>query len=375
MIMDKRLEMVNKIITSLAEQGFIVEKGSITLPDNIDKKIVRSLHQSAVKAKRENAAKELKIKEAQLLQSIALDEEIVPERVNPYLQEVKRNSYDELLFRYACLHWSIPVSSGYGRRLRYLVYDNYNGKLIGLFGLGDPVFSMKPRDKWVGWDAEDRRKRLKYVMDAFVLGAVPPYSYLLGGKLIAMLTTCNEVQEAFRKKYLDSKSIINGTCHDGRLAMLTTTSALGRSSIYNRLKYKDRLIFQSVGFTSGSGDFHFANGIYKDLVEFANQHCQPSAKNKLWGTGFRNRREVIRKVLAELGLSSKLAFHQVRREIFVAPLANNTSAFLRGDERELLSHNQSAEDMFNWYRERWLLPRAERNHKYREFNPECWRLW
>lgn len=371
----KKIALTKKIISSLEEQGFMVEDGLIMLPDNGNKNNIRFLHKSAVTAKRDNVAKDLKLKEPQLLKSIASGNDIVPDKVSPYLQEVKRRSYDELLFRYACLHWSIPVSSGYGRRLRYLVYDNYNGKLIGLFGLSDPVFSIRPRDRWVGWEKDDRKKRLKYVMDVFVLGAVPPYSYLLGGKLIAMLTVCNEVQEAFRKKYFESKSIINGTNHDGRLAMLTTTSALGRSSIYNRLKFKDRLLFQSVGFTSGSGDFHFANGIYKELVEFANQHCQPSAKNELWGTGFRNKREVIRKVLAELGLSSRLAFHQVRREIFVAPLAHNTCAFLRGEEPELLNYNQPAQDIFDWYRKRWLLPRAERNSEYKEFNSENWRLW
>ena len=99
--------------------------------------------------------------------------EIDPERIEPRLQEVKSGSWDELLFRYSCLHWSIPVSSGYGRRLRFLVYDNSTGKLMGLFGLGDPVFSLSARVQWIGWTKEDRRKRLVHVMDAFVLGAVP----------------------------------------------------------------------------------------------------------------------------------------------------------------------------------------------------------
>jgi hypothetical protein len=63
------------------------------------------------------------------------------------------------------------------------------------------VFSVKARDEWVGWTVEKRRERLKHVMDAFILGAVPPYSYLLGGKLVAMLAASNEVRQAFREKY------------------------------------------------------------------------------------------------------------------------------------------------------------------------------
>jgi hypothetical protein len=37
-------------------------------------------------------------------------------------------------------------------------------------------------------------------MDAFVLGAVPPYSMLLGSKLVALLATTEEVARAFKRK-------------------------------------------------------------------------------------------------------------------------------------------------------------------------------
>ena len=40
------------------------------------------------------------------------------------------------VFRYASLHWSVPVSQGYGRRTRFLVIDEQNEKLIGIFALG-----------------------------------------------------------------------------------------------------------------------------------------------------------------------------------------------------------------------------------------------
>jgi len=54
--------------------------------------------------------------------------------------------------------------------------------LIGLFGLGDPVYAIKARDEWIGWDSNAKAARLYHVMDAYVLGAVPPYSRLLGGE-------------------------------------------------------------------------------------------------------------------------------------------------------------------------------------------------
>jgi hypothetical protein len=85
------------------------------------------------------------------------------------------------------LTWAVPVSHGFGRRLRYLVWDRHNGKLIGLMAIGDPVFNLSVRDKLIGWNSHARGERLVNIMDAYVLGAVPPYNMLLGGKLVAAL--------------------------------------------------------------------------------------------------------------------------------------------------------------------------------------------
>ncbi|WP_223200817.1 Druantia anti-phage system protein DruA, partial [Streptococcus pneumoniae] len=62
-------------------------------------------------------------------------------------------------------------------------------------------------------------------------------------------------------------------------------------------------------------------GLYGAITEFAEKHCEPTAKQERWGTGFRNRREVIKKCLLALGLSSDWVYHGIEREIFVIPLA------------------------------------------------------
>ena len=329
----------------------------------------------AVHHRIEKGEKGLRRHEPRLLQRLADGSEIRPERITPRLVEVRPDSEDELLFRYASLHWSIPVSSGYGRRLRFLVTDEQNGKLIGLIGLGDPVFSLAGRDTWIGWDNEARRERLHDVMEAFVLGAVPPYSLLLCGKLVAMLAASNEVRDTFRRKYGRRQSVIRDRRLDGRLVLLTTTSALGRSSVYNRLRYDDRLLYRSVGFTRGSGEFHFSNGLYSAVSDYAARHCEPTAKQGKWGTGFRSRREVVKKCLAEVGLSTAWVYHGIRRELFVIPLARNTQQFLTGEHRSPLWFDQPAEALFGWFRERWLLPRAARDSRYLESTPAAYRLW
>jgi hypothetical protein len=305
----------------------------------------------------------------------ALAKTFIPEKISPHLVEVLPGSEHELLFRYARLHWSIPICPGYGRRLRFVIYDTSNKKLIGIFGLSDPVFSLGPRDRWIGWGRDAKAARMQCVLDLFVLGAVPPYSRLLCGKLIALFTTCATVQQVFRRKYGNRHAYISRKPLDGRLALLTTTSALGRSSIYNRLGYRGEHVFRSVGFTQGSGEFQFDNGFYAELRRFALKHCAATAKHPLWGEGFRNRREVLRKALPLLGLSPDLLYHGVSREIFVVPLASNTREFLRGEEPDVESLVRTAEELFGWFRERWLLPRALRDQSYKLFSPEDYRIW
>jgi len=253
--------------------------------------------------------------------------------------------------------------------------DEANGRLIGIIGLGDPVFSVAARDNWVGWSFQARRERLRNVMEAFILGAVPPYSMLLCGKLVAMLVCSEEVRSAFARKYGQRASLIQERTNDSRLAMVSTASALGRSSVYNRITYGGRTLYRTVGFTGGWGEFHFANGLYAKLFEFATRNCTPTAKHKGWGTGFRNRREVVRKCLAEIGLSDELMNHGVARELFVVPMAQNTNEFLRGEHVRLRWFHQTAAELFAYFRERWLLPRSERDGRWEGFDRRDYSLW
>lgn len=364
-----------EIIQSLRQQGFLVRGNRLVCPSDLDKSRIRELHSAAVAHIVEKYKKGLVRFENNLLQRIACGYQVDPEAIRPKLTEVLPDSEDELLFRYVRLHWSIPVSAGYGRRLRFLVEDQSNGKLIGIIGLADPVFSLKARDQWIGWGHVERRKRLRNILDAFVLGAVPPYSTLVCGKLVAAIAACAEVRMAFRKKYAGRKSLIDRREDDGRIALITTTSALGRSSMYNRLRFNDRPLYISVGFTQGSGDFHFTNGLYEAISRYAARWCEPTAKSSQWGAGFRNRREVVRKCLRKIGITADWQYHGIRREIFVVPLAKNTREFLRGEHDRLLWYPHTIEDIWTWFRQRWLIPRAMRNPQYQLFDRESYRLW
>jgi hypothetical protein len=367
--------MRRRIIESLEAQGYSLHKGTLVPPEFLDKDEVRKKNLPAVQLTLAKAEAGLRRHQDDLLTRFARGSEVDPERFAPKLVEVRAKSAEELLFRYARLQWSIPTSAGYGRRLRFLVIDESNEKLVGLIGLGDPVFALRPRDAWIGWSRDQCRSNLHNVMDAFVLGAVPPYSYLLGGKLVALLVSADEVRAAFARKYGRSRSLIKQRDLHSRLALVTTTSALGRSSIYNRLRFDGRTVFQSVGFTRGSGEFHFSNGLYADIRRFAEANCTPTAKQERWGAGFRSRREVIRKTLIALGLSGDWLYHGLEREVFVVPLAANTRPILREEAKSARWYHTSAGELGDFYRTRWMLPRAARDDRYKTFDPSSLRLW
>jgi CBS domain-containing protein len=369
------------LLAHLREQGFVLTDKGLLMHVPRDKDAVRRLHEHAVAERRESARPALARHEDALLRRLLPSAHLDVAAVRPALRLVDTYRHpDAALWRWASLHWSIPVSAGYGRRLRFVVVDEgHGGALMGLIGLGDPVFAMSSRDRWVGWDHQRRRTALSDVMDAFVLGAVPPYQDVLAGKLVAMLAVSTEVRDAFRAKFRDRTSLISDREPDARLALVTTTSALGRSSVYNRLRRPDGLLaFEPIGVTAGSGDFHLSGVIYDRLVRFAtlSDPERGTHRHERWpGKTFRNRREVVIRALGELGLPERqMRTHGIQRQVFAAPTAHNSRAYLRGEEDTLDDLTLSVDETSAHWRARWAVPRAERIPPGR-FRPEDWRLW
>lgn len=371
-----------RILSSLTDQGFkVVDEQGLLAPVG-DKQSLRLLHARAVQAQRDRARRALERHEPALLTRMASGHDLDPMRVSPRIVILPPGQNpDALLWRWLSLHWSIPVSGGYGRRIRALVVDEgHDDAVMGLIGLADPVYSLGVRDRAIGWTADQRSQRLTSVMDAFVLGAVPPYNTLLAGKLCALLLRSDELKEVFEERYGHRKTLISQRDPHASLALVTTASALGRSSVYNRVRAPDRsLAMRSVGFTQGTGDFHFSGDLYELLVEAAREGLPADAathRHANWGNGFRNRREVIQRGLSAVGLNpSRFRMHGVQREVFLAPLAQNSEAWLRGDDAQLNWTTAPTTELAAWWKRTWLVGRAERVASWRDFEPDTWRLW
>lgn len=297
--------------------------------------------------------------------------EVVAERIDPELELIKGETWQSDLFRLACLTWSVPVSQGYGRRLRFLVWDRSNGKLIGLIGLGDPVFNLKVRDQLIGWNATQRKKRLVNLMDAYVLGAVPPYNFLLCGKMIACLIRTKEIREQFSTKYNDTKGIISNQHKHARLVVVTTSSALGRSSLYNRLVLDGTRYFEPIGYTAGWGHFHIPASLFDLIREYLKLKDHKYFGNNRFGQGPNWRLRAIRYTLSSLNLNPNLLRHGINRQVFQCQLASNVTRFLTGKAtRARYKGLLSIAEVAKLSLARWVLPRAMRRTEYRNWKRE-----
>ncbi len=360
----KRVNLRKRVKKELESNGFGFSHGKIIRPKMENKKDIRRLHASSRSDKYQKNKDFLEKKEEKLLTFFANGDEIDIEKFWPKLEVVEANTLQSDIFRYATLIWSVPVSQGFGRRVRFLVWDEYTSKLVGLFALGDPVFNLSCRDKWIGWDHEDRAERLYNMMDIFVLGSVPPYNTLLGGKLVAMLATSDHVQEIIRRRYEGKKTVIQGKNKNSRLALLTTSSALGKSSIYDRIRFNDRVLYQRIGESKGWGHFHLNHGLFGDLRFYLEDVKEGAVLGNRFGEGPNWKIRTARAALSQIGLPEEILKHGIKREVYGIPLAYNFKDFLMGKETELEKFDLKFDDLASHWKERWLKGRAKKKPEF-----------
>jgi Domain of unknown function (DUF4338) len=344
--------------------------GSLVAPPS-SKENIRALH---LEQRRDGLKAERKFVQSvlpKLETYFANGSEIEPEKIEPRLELIEAGTWQSNLFRLASLSWSVPVSYGFGRRLRYLVWDDNNGKLIGIIALGDPVYNLRVRDDLIGWTAKDRSKRLVGVLDAYVLGAVPPYNMILGGKLVACLIRTKEVRDDFAMKYGDTRGIISKKKKRAQLALITTSSSLGRSSVYNRLKLAERLYLTPIGYTQGWGHFHVPNSLFTDLREYLRKRKHGYWDGHKFGEGPNWRLRTIRAAFDALGVKPDWLKHGIGREVYICEMASNARKFLRGESTKAVYRGlKTVSEVGELARQRWLIPRAISRTEFKDWTRE-----
>lgn len=282
--------------------------------------------------------------------------EIDPSKISPSLHFVESKSEDSEVFQLVRAMWSMPYNKGYGRRLRFIVYDDYHEAVIGIIGLQSPPADLSSRDSLFSYPKGKKLDFVNSTMDAYTVGAIPPYSNLLGGKLCAGLISTDAIRQAYWRKYAGEKTWMKDQPIGQPLVAVTTTGAFGRSSMYNRVRYKNRLLAEPIGYTLGYGTLHLEH-LYTSICDF----LKSSESHKVggFGNGPKVRWQNIANALTALNLPSTLLKHGVRREVFmfrfVENLENGMAGGNFGNPIPL-----SVDEYSQYWKERWAWPRATR---------------
>ncbi len=223
-----------------------------------------------------------------------------------------------------------------------------------------------------------------HVLDISVCGAVPPYSAILGGKLVAMLLASPEVGEFYRRKYAKRGSIIASSMagrtirRKPELVLMTTTSLYGANlSQYTRISIPAKACgasgdasvrFHKLGKTIGQGSHHFSAATVDEIETLLAQQTGGRRVNSIFGEGVNPRLRKIRAGLDLCGFPPNYVLeHGNPRVIYGVALTSNFRDVLLGKNRKAdyllptISPAETTKRISDYWCRRWLAKRIERD--------------
>jgi len=219
------------------------------------------------------------------------------------------------------------------------------------------------------------------MLDLTTCGSVPPYSHLLGGKLVSLLVTSPEVVADYHARYGNSASEIasrmrgKDVARSAELVWIGTTSLYHvGSSQYNRIKMSaevcggDGVIeYKCLGETKGFGSVYYVQDTRQALDKVLIATHGASLINNEFGEGVNPKLRRIRSGLSAIGLDADTFLrHESRRIVYSVPLAKNAKEFLRGETGtpdyilpvgQQEANRRCTEQIANYWCTRWLASR------------------
>lgn len=150
------------------------------------------------------------------------------------------------------------------------------------------------------------------------------------------------------------------------IACFFTTILYGISSQYNRIKYKDIPLYKFIGFTHGYGSLQFKPETITFIYEFL------KFKNHIVSSKMGNGSNWVFRVISTycskfLKINPNLFLkHSFQRAIYVIPTAYNYLEFLRGESSDLDYFNFTKEDLYSFWKDRWLKNRLKNQNVLEE---------
>lgn len=243
----------------------------------------------------------------------------------------------------------------------------------------------------IGLHANKKTKIGSNMMDIIVCGAIPPYSEMLGGKLVAMLMASPQVVRDYGKVYGDKAGEIasriagKNIIRSSDLVFLTTTSLyFVGSSQYERISIPSssgsKVAFERIGMTEGFGSTVLSTETTNYLRTLTINMEGMRRVNNIFGEGISPKMRMIRDGLALISVPQDLVLrHNCPRLVYGVRLAQNAYEYLRGEvskPKYVFSPNHSekgTEIITRHWLTRWFLMRTRRSEsleKLARFRPE-----
>ncbi len=226
-----------------------------------------------------------------------------------------------------------------GRNQKYYVKDRTTDKILGLVSLGSDVTSIKVRDDFLGWKKDDKfeNHKLNNTAIASTIVCVQPLGFnMLGGKLIASMTTSSNVREQWKKDY------------DDLLVGITTTSLYGIHSQYNGIP-----LWKTLGESNGRILIKPDDDVYLVWNQWLKENHPKEHLKAISNTG--PKQNVIGCIFKHLEIKPKEYQHGFRRGVYFANIYENGKEFLRSEieEKNLVmkpKYQQDTDYINNWWK-------------------------
>ncbi len=253
-----------------------------------------------------------------------------------------------------------------GRNIKIIAKDKNTSKVLGMMSLGSDVTSIGARDTFIGWTKDNKFKdgKLRCTSIGTSIVATQPLGYnFLGGKLVAMLLTSEELRTHWKKTYGDE------------LIGLTTTSLYGIHSMYNGIP-----LWKTLGESTGRVSIKPDDSVYKPWLEWMKEEKADDFKKIMTpkkgvnGPPTGVKQQILSYIFRELGIRKADYDHGYKRGIYFSSFYENGRDFLRGeiDDSDLKMRKQFVEgyDYINRWWKRKAIRRYTKLHIENRLKPE-----
>jgi hypothetical protein len=256
---------------------------------------------------------------------------------------------------------SAKFSQSPGRFGKFLVRDKKTLMYLGVISIGSDFISIGGRDSYIGWSMENRMKehKLNHLTMGSSIAPMQPLGYnYVGGKLIALLTASEVIEDFWNTKYAE------------KLVGVTTTSLFG--SIKTTSQYTGLKNWHQCQSSLGAIPIEPSEHVYKEIKQwvketFPEKYEELMAPRK-GGPASHVRPRLL--AIAHKELKVKAINNNFSRGVYFCELYKNTNEFLRNETQELgeKKFDNSVKSLSDVWKQRYARKRVEKLVKEERYN-------